>query len=236
MKKNLSIRILILRVPAISAGVRLSAKCTIDFTTMHMKPSCESMSSANKTKLKQALSGLADNLERLINNTGDNCIPEGLKNILKDRLCGPNAPLIYTDCKNMKKRKRPEQRRVWCDKKDKYVWEDVIEDPQAAVSGPRDLTVDTKNLAAKTVDEYEQDLFHEMIHLAENLYGENNMGNAHVSSEEFSYTCTKQFYESANCTNGKTYPAPEPCPDDKPCRECGDYVSPNDPSRQRGSN
>ena len=62
-----------------------------------------------------------------------------------------------------------------------------------------------------------QRLFHEMIHIAESLYGWKNYYKPNISTEDYTYTCTKKCFPKAiDCNENES-----------DCLPCDEYKLPN---------
>ncbi|MCP4154749.1 MAG: hypothetical protein GY757_43915, partial [bacterium] len=158
---------------------------------------------------------------------------EGIITLLKNRLCGSDAESIILHCIKRKSRDKGIQR-VFCKKKFKWIRVRIIENPKGGASGTNVIVADPDDVAKDSADEYEQTVFHEILHLSEHFYENEEFKEITPKNEDYSYTCTKRFYENKECTGGKKYPKPNECPggSTSECLDCQTYHNPRDPNRK----
>ncbi len=235
MKSFLSklLPIFILFVLSPCAGFSATS-CDIKDTTFRLNTQCKDMTPGLKEKLDKVLSNLTKKMEKLIDKDDESCVPKELIVLFKNRFCGANVSPINVSCYELKEREKSVLV-GYCQMTTSREYETYVTNPKAGTDGPNKLIVDPIDLAEMSVKAYEQTLFHEVIHIAENQYGADNHSDPHASNEDYTYTCTKRFYDSTHCNNDTKYPPSEKCPDKKVsnCIECDTYHPPKDPERKK---
>ena len=220
MRKNRHILYIVLFVFIISFGMtQMAQDCTVT-TKVFDTSSIDCDTSGN---LKTAINQIVDNLKRSFKNPYDDCIPEDLRNILKDRLCSGGKIKLF--CKKKEKEFTGRRKTKWdpCQKRRVVVY--IYKQREGATAGSDQIQLNP-DLLDKDPDTIEMTLYHELIHVAENYYGEQKLNAKDISEEDFTYTCTKNYYNSGNCTD-KVYPQYKECPTDvSKCLPCEQYKLP----------
>jgi len=130
-------------------------------------------------KLKTSIKQLIDNLENVFSNSSDSCIPQTLRNILIDRFCGSNGSntKIKIFCRE-KEKKFVGRKTVRCIKNGKVKYEVVYnyKKRKGGALGTDEIEIAPSDLKSKSIDEIEFTLYHELIHISENWYGEQKYG------------------------------------------------------------
>jgi len=212
------LKIIYVIIILVSAKVGLAQNCVVNKEIFNTGSSVCS----NTNNLEKAIKQYVKNLNASFQNPNNACIPENLRELLEDRLCGCSTKIDIA-CLPYKK-KEVHQKPVCIGGRivrdhSKY------EQRTGGAAGPYRIYFNP-DLMKESPDVIEMTLYHEMIHIAENYYGDTVLNNQNVSTEDFSYTCTKNFYNSGNCTTA-TYPQYEDCPTTKSnCIPCSQYTYP----------
>jgi len=208
----------------VSTKVGLAQNCVVNFNKFNINFSkYDTGGCSNSTNLRQALRQYVDNLNALFQNPNNACIPEKLRKLIEDRLCGASTKNIDIFCQT-ERGKVVGSKRVR-DKCGKITQIYIYEQRTGGTAGSDQINLN-EDLMTQSPDIIEMTLYHEMIHIAENYYGETVLNKKDISPEDYSYTCTKNFYNSGNCTTA-TYPPYEDCPANKSnCIPCGQYTLP----------
>ena len=217
-KKNISTLLICFIIVAFGKFC-FAQECKIKETIFNTSSSgCEN----NLENLKNSIKQLLKNLDKGFKNPNDDCIPGDLRNILKDRLCSGEEIDLY--CSKTEK--------VLIGKKTKWdpchkrrITAYIYKQREGGAAGSDQIQLNP-DLLDKDPDTIEMTLYHELIHTAENYYGEQKLNAKDISEEDFTYTCTKNYYNSGNCTD-KEYPPYKECPTDvSKCLPCEQYTLP----------
>jgi hypothetical protein len=222
MIKNKQILLIVLLVFINSYGIIQMAQDCIVTKDVFNTSAVDCDTSGN---LKTAIKQVVYNLKTSFKNPNDNCIPGDLRNILKDRLCSRKSIDLF--CSKTEKVLIGTKTK-WdpCHKRRIVVY--IYKQREGAAAGSNQIQINP-DLLDKDPDTIEMTLYHELIHVAENYYGEQQLNARDVSEEDFTYTCTKKYYNSGNCT-AKEYPQYKECPTDaSKCIPCEQYRLPNAP-------
>jgi hypothetical protein len=197
----------------------LAQNCTVNDGIFNISSS----GCSNVNNLSQAITQYVTNLTNSFQNPNNACIPEKLRKLLEDRLCGASTTKIWIFCQKKKPKKAGWK---WgkdnCGRKIKIY---LTEQRTGGAAGSDQINLN-EDLISQSPDVIEMTLYHEMIHIAENYYGETVLNKKDISTENYSYTCTKNFYNSGNCTT-KTYPTYQDCPNNNSnCIPCSQYTLP----------
>ena len=165
----------------------------------------------------------ADTLKNAIRDVLDkfkdddvSCVPDDLEDIMNQRLKSDKKIKIYCF------EEKPKQVRIW----DPIKCRHVIKEIKQGGGNVSDTTIFiSPSTLDEGVDKTAKTLFHELIHNSENHYSQENGGEKEVTTEDYTYTCTKQcFPEVAEECPGQPVSA---------CKKCNNYKLPDVPSDKK---
>jgi hypothetical protein len=235
MEKTMINRYFIFVLLVLSCVVKLSAQnCTINKEMFKVSDtSCcpggkdengddAGMDQTKRDNLDKAIKQFVNTLNNLMQNSNQNCIPSKLWDLMKNRLCSGDSININ------------------CEKAKEIVVQGTIPDPkckvfpkpvtlhkkrQGGAEGTNKISICSDTDTINDVDKIEETLFHEVIHLSENYYGQATFNNPNISTEDFSYTCTKQIYINLKCGTDTNNYIEIPCPDKNIAQSSGQLMS-----------
>jgi len=177
----------------------------------------------NLQNLEKSITQLIQNLDKQLKNPNDECIPEKLREIIKDRFCYEKKINIF--CIKKEEVFSGKKKLVWDPCQRKRVYKYFYYKRQGAVADSDEMQLDPE-LMYEAPDTIEMTLYHELIHAAENYYGEQKLNTKNITEDDYTYTCTKSYYNSGKCTT-KQYPDYKECPTyESKCIPCNQYSLP----------